>query len=87
MTGRGCQQDVARESGFFSPKTGKAKGDAAGLTKQDAFLVKSIDQQQATLVQVRLESRELGQRFAFGVYERAFIPWHLPAPAHFTTSE
>src|ERR1039458_5181688 len=60
---------------------------SAGLDEADAFLKKSVGENQAAVLQVRLEGGQLGDGFALGIDERLFVPRHAPAPGHLQVRE
>ena len=85
--GRGGQQGEFAGLRVRLPQAGHRKQRFAGLDEADAFLKKSVGENQAAVLQVRLEGGQLGDGFALGIDERLFVPRHAPAPGHLQVRE
>ena len=81
--GRGGQHGELAAISIRLPQAGHRKQRFAGLDEADAFLKKSVGENQAAVLQVRLERGQLGDGFALGIDERLFVPRHAP-DAHAT---
>ena len=69
------------------PQAGHRKQRFAGLDEADAFFKKSVGEDHAAVLQVRLERGQLGDGFALGIDDRVFVPLHAPAPGHLPARE
>ena len=69
------------------PQASHCKQHFAGLNETDAFFIKTIGENQAAVMQVRLERGQMGDGFALGIDERLFVPRHTPAPVHLPACE
>lgn len=85
--GRGGQHREPAALRVRLPQAGHRKQRFAGLDEADAFFKKSVGENQAAVLQVRLESGQLGDGFALGIDERLFVPRHAPAPGHLPARE
>ena len=57
LVGRRGEHGIFFDARFLAPKSGQTKRLPVRLPEQDVFLIKSIRQQQTTLVQMRAERR------------------------------
>ena len=85
--GRGGQHGEPAARRVRLPQAGHRKQRFAGLDEADAFFKKSVGEDHAAVLQVRLERGQLGDGFALGIDERLFVPRHAPAPGHLPTGE
>jgi len=80
--GRGGQHREPAARRVRLAQAGHRKQRSAGLDEADAFFKKSVGENQAAVLQVRLERGQLGDGFALGIDEWLFVPRHAPAPGH-----
>ena len=85
--GRGDQHGEPAARRVRLPQAGHRKQRFTGLDEADAFFKKSVGENQAAVLQVRLERGQLGDGFALGIDERLFVPRHAPAPGHLPARE
>ena len=76
--GRGGQHGELAAISIRLPQAGHRKQRFAGLDEADAFFKKSVGDNQAVVLHVRLKREQLGDGFALGIDERLFVSRHEP---------